>query len=809
MSKYDEQLALEEQYSHASVIASIKQTQDALDQGRIADISVGKRLIAASFELAKAKLQSEMKNNKGSRSAYIKLLAVPNIDVLIVGGLRIILAACTATKQLTLQEGCRKMGRLIEMESIVAALELANPVYTKNTLNYLDEAHTSSINHRYRTLASAANNLHINWPTWEPTVVITVGRILLTAIYETGLFTWVDNYEGRGRIKAIQVMEPTEALKAHLQEAVEASRAIVKFPPMLVPPRDWIDPYNGGYLTSWYQQRAPMVSLRTSKKVSQWVIKNLTEGKAEQLKRAMNKAQSVGYRVNGAVLDVLLAAVATGEGLLGLPRTAPVVQPEFPMEHYDKETSSEGDHREFAAWKNKMHLWHTQERLRVGSNAGLASRVNELKLYRDEPALYFPAFADWRGRLYFRTILTPQNNDVVKGCLQRVDGKPLGERGMFWLLVHIANCAGYDKHDPAIKAQWALDNMGELLNFASDPLNIKAPEPDTAFTLLAALFAYREALALANPFEYVCHIAVAMDATCSGLQHFSAMLRDPIGGLYTNLVDNGADQKSDIYKHVGQLADGMKGACTKDAAIANWWSDKAIPRSMAKRPVMTYVYGATLQSTMEYVSLDMHAMNMQPIKDTEGKPLYSLHKLSVPVAMALRKGVAQAVPSAAAGMAYLHSLVRASAEPIRWINAVGMPVINWVETETVKIIKIRSMGRIGAHFRYNTGEYHRRRAAAGIAPNFTHSCDGAHLCMTIDVANCDITPIHDSFATLPCDVDHMHYVLRDQFIELYVLHDPLRKLAAGIVIREDYDITYPQTGNLDLESIRESRFMFC
>ena len=43
-----------------------------------------------------------------------------------------------------------------------------------------------------------------------------------------------------------------------------------------------------------------------------------------------------------------------------------------------------------------------------------------------------------------------------------------------------------------------------------------------------------------NPEDYECRVPVALDATCSGLQHYSAMFRDSVGGYYTNLIDDGS-----------------------------------------------------------------------------------------------------------------------------------------------------------------------------------------------------------------------------------------------------------------------------
>jgi DNA-directed RNA polymerase len=808
---YERQVAIEEQYSHASIIASIKQTQDAINEGRAADTGIGKRIVAKAFEVAKEELTRICVPKSGAGGKYRSFIRRGDIDVITIASLRLVLGHCVKEKSPVLQDVCRGLGQMVETEVLIEAVSKQNSAYAAKTLAYLDNSRTTDIRHRNRTFTTAANALRIDWEPWGADERIGVGRLIMTALYETGLFKWEDFYEGKGRIKPIQVLRPSDVLASHVQQAVDASKSIVRFPPMLVPPRPWVDPYNGGYLTDWYQQRASMVSLRAPRSIRRWVLEGLAEGKGGLLKRALTNAQNVPYRVNKGTLRALEAAVASGEGLMGLARSAPEPKPEFPFvpaEKFNKDECSPGELQEFKQWKNLMHLWHTRECTRIGQSVGLLSKVKELQKYQNQEKLYFPTFVDWRGRMYFRSTLNPQSNDAVKSCLELAEGKPLGERGMFWLKVHIANCAGYDKHDPTIKAKWTEDNMAMLMDFCENPLEVQPPEPDTAFTLYTAMCAYRDAMLLPNPYEYVCHVPVAMDATCSGLQHFSAMLRDPVGGYYTNLVDSGLDQKSDIYKKVGELADAKKLFADNDPVVVEYWKDKPITRKMAKRPVMTYVYGSTLKSTMDYVSLDMQEAGMPDIKDNNGKILYSLHKLAVPVGKALREAVEETVPAAAEGMDYLQSLVRASTNPIQWVTPVGMPVVNWSEELETRDIKIRSMGRTSAVFKLYNGQYNRRAACNGISPNFVHSMDSAHLCLVLAKSWCQIIPIHDSFATHACDVDEMHIALRHRFVEMYQ-EDVLGNLASSIIIREGYDITVPPKGTLDIQDVKSSRFMFC
>lgn len=808
---YQQQIDIEKQYSHESILASIKQTQDALDQGRIADTSIGRRIITKAFADTKADLLSRMEvtGNRGVAGKYYSLIRRVDIDVAVIACIRAVLGFCTQEKSPILQDVLRNLGGVIETEAMIAAIEVRNKAYLDKTVEYLQKQGTTNLRHRSRTFNAAAEALKIEWENWSALERVHVGRHMMQAIYSTGLFQFVDHITEVRRIKPVQSLKPSEALAKHLQKALESARSVVRFPPMIVPPLPRTGITDGGYLTPWYQLRAELVTLKTPRSVRKWVVEGLAEGKALELKAAMTKAQEVPYRINKKVLGVLSAAIARGQGEFGTPRTAPAPKAEFPFDDvWDREKATPEDMQAFAEWKGKMHEWHTNERTRAGQNAGMVAKLREMRRFKDYEAIYFPTFVDWRGRMYFRSSLNPQSNDSVKGCIEFAEGKKLGERGLFWLKVHIANSAGFDKHLPDIKAQFVDDNMDMLMDFYNNPLEVTAPDPDTTCTLYHALAAYVEAMEMEDPREYLCHVPVAMDATCSGLQHFSAMLRDEEGALHTNLKYNGLDQKSDIYKHVGQIADGLKGKQTTDVVIRSYWEQYAITRGMSKRPVMTFVYGSTLMSTIDYIMEDMRVDGMPVIADEDGTVLYGHRKLVTPVAKAVRLGVQLTVPAAERGMKYLQSLVRATDYPVQWYNPVGMPVINWAEVREVKRISIRSMGRVDALASVVTGEYDKRGAVSGIAPNFVHGMDSGHLCKVLANNTIRILPNHDSFATHPCDVDTLHASLRYEFVEMYK-EDLLTSLASNIIMHENAVVDTPIKGNFDLTEVLESPFMFC
>lgn len=109
-------------------------------------------------------------------------------------------------------------------------------------------------------------------------------------------------------------------------------------------------------------------------------------------------------------------------------------------------------------------------------------------------------------------------------------------------------------------------------------------------------------------------------------------------------------------------------------------------------------------------------------------------------------------------------------------------------------------------------------ARSGIAPNFIHSLDAAHL---MKVANScadrgidSLAVIHDSFGTHAARTDELAWILRETFIDLYQCN-PLTAFRDAVrdQLEDDPDIAeqipaLPDQGDLDLEAIRQARYMF-
>jgi DNA-directed RNA polymerase len=98
--------------------------------------------------------------------------------------------------------------------------------------------------------------------------------------------------------------------------------------------------------------------------------------------------------------------------------------------------------------------------------------------------------------------------------------------------------------------------------------------------------------------------------------------------------------------------------------------------------------------------------------------------------------------------------------------------------------------------------------SSGLAPNFVHSMDAAHLHITSAAAKAagidSLAMIHDDYGTHAADAEAMYKLIRSTFVRMYEQHDPIAEFA------ELYPCagTPPAKGELQLDEVLYSHFFF-
>jgi DNA-directed RNA polymerase len=536
---------------------------------------------------------------------------------------------------------------------------------------------------------------------------------------------------------------------------------------------------------------------------------------SEQTIRALNCVQRTPWLINGRILDVVTEAYESGTRLANLPYNDAIPIPSKSDDEWDRMTDEEK-----LDWRRKLAIIYGSNATMEARRSSFNSKVDLAQELRVQPAIWYPHFLDFRTRFYpIPQDLHPQGDDLSKALLMFAERKPLGMRGLYWLGVRLANCYGQDKLPLDERYQWALDHHDVIVDSARNPLdgyrfwcaqdlegNTIADEP---WGFLATCFEWADAHDLTDPTLYESCLPIQQDGSCNGLQHLSAMGRDPIGAKATNVAAN--EVRQDIYM---QIAAEVMRLVAEDAVagnpLAHAWVGK-ITRKVVKRAVMTTPYGVTARGIAEQLIKDGHAKNLEDVNKRE-----AANYLRDKIVLALDTTVV----SAKQIMAWLQEVAGSLAKygvPFTFTTPSG----NRVQQSYYELNKQRIntlIGKLVIWEEDKIGGLAERKQMLAAAPNFIHAYDSAHMTLTIlRMVELSQTPIsfsmiHDSFGVHACDVDLLSWCLRDQFVEIYThdwlqkLEDEVREYAPQVPIPSYRE--FVSIGDFDVSECMDSDFFF-
>lgn len=814
----EEQEAFELQHDEEAVAARLTEIAESLRGGGL-DLPKTQRFISRAYSLVAEVLQRQMDTVTRGHHAKIKgwLRKVP-ADVGAVICLRTAISKCLLTmarRGTMLPQGMMaEIGRQFELEVRIREAETVNPVYMQKVTEQIKDRGTTNARHirnvmnvAYSRIMDGEFDSHIT-----ETEAVHLGNYGLEALIEAGIVQVNRQDSRRGTLLTVELSPEvleflTEYSRDDMQGVLDSGSMF-----MFCPPDPWTNAFDGGFISDRRRYQNPLLPLRKKGRRSERgrLSRLYTAENMPIVFQAVNYLQSIPFTVHAPTLNAMLQCWRSGGAVMGVPERNFRERPEFPFsESWVKADAPQEEQEAFVAWKREVVRWYEERK-------AWASRVREvarfLKLADSLQAqVWFPVHLDTRGRVYYRGTPNPQGTDLAKSALHFSERKPLGRRGLYWLRVHIANSFGYDKERLDKRAQWTVDNWSAIERALDAPADY--PDvwgTDAPWCMFSAAWELREALRSGNPEGYCTGIPIHMDATCSGLQHFSALLRDPAGAKYVNLVDaDGVGPKQDIYSRVASTAlmfmrNDLESDDAETRAMASLWIKHGISRNAAKKPVMTYVYGATVAGTVDWLYLHM-VMTKEECEAAGAE----LNKTLAYGAKKLFSGIAQTVPAAADAMRWLQTLVGNAPDNKRleWTVPTGFRVVHDyqdamdkridVKSSCVKQLTIRSFGE--------GTDKHRMKNA--ISPNFVHAMDAAHLQLTavaMQNAGLQMVGIHDSFGTHPCDVDSMHSLIRESFVKLYQNEEFLSDFLWEVGLVGET----PRLGKLDLASVLDSEFFF-
>lgn len=761
---------------------------------------------------------------RGMGGKYKRWLRALPLDVAAVIAIRECIRECSTPKRYAhVQDLAGNVGKLWELEVRIRQAEAVNPMYMQKIHDQVKERCTRDYGHLRRLYSVAVERVFKGTIDLSLTHadMMHIGKFGVDACYEAGLIEQVRGTNRNGTCVGYKLHdEVAEFLQKYTPNDVRniINKAESR---MICPPDDWTNLHDGGYLSVRRKAAAPLLELRKIRKsVRKELADEFTAEKMPDVFQAGNYLQSTAFCMHGPTRDAIARVWRLGGNIMGVPGSKPPEKPEFPFApEWTKEGATKEELVVFNRWKRHTALYYDELREWRGKAREAGAFVKSVS--KSEGPFWFPVYFDSRGRWYYRGVPNPQGSDMAKAVLHFHEKRPLGERGLFWLKVHVANSAGFDKERFVDRARWTEQHWPDIVRALDEPENF--PEvfgTDAPWCMFSAAWELREALRSPDHTQYRTGIPVHMDATCSGLQHYSALLRDPVGGAYVNLVDHTlCGPKQDIYGAVASTALKMmlRDVESDDESLrvmAKWCLDVGIPRALAKKPVMTYVYGATLSGTADHVeymlSREILPQLGKKFPEPFGDVLDPDYAISQYIAKKLFAGIAAAVPAAAAAMQWLRNIARQqpSGKRMAWRTPSGFLVQHDYQDFTEQRIRLNSCGVQLIVVRDWTEGTRQHAMVNAISPNFVHALDASHLTFVANAmqrSNLNMVAIHDSFGTHPCDVDSMHKHIREQFVRLYSGPNLLAEFLWDVGgVGEP-----PARGTLDLNSVLSSEFMFC
>jgi DNA-directed RNA polymerase len=579
--------------------------------------------------------------------------------------------------------------------------------------------------------------------------------------------------------------------------------------PCVEPPRDWTTAFDGGFHTAALRRVNPSLVACSASARDLY-----RDAHMPTVFAAANALQRTAWRVNTGVLDVIYglakAGVATDE-IVSVEGPPKPLAPHWLTPGFAKEDMTDEQATEFKAWKRRVADWHTDKKLRGHKWGRFYAATRAAEMFRDYPELFFVYFADSRGRLYPLTYgVNPQGSDLQKALLRFAEGKPLhDEAAVDWFLINGANRWGFDKATLRERAAWALERADQIIAMADDPVNNRDwTQADKPLQFLAWAIEFRDWSYDQRGFKS--HLPVGLDGSCNGLQHFSAMLRDEVGGEATNLLDLKTMQ--DIYQRVAdRTVERLESADPDDnTPVRQMWLAHGVGRSEVKRSVMTTPYGVTKRAAVRYVQSDYLEPNKVFEKSERGTAASVLMESAWPA-------IGDVVVKAREGMEWLHKSARIivknqgedSDGVLSWETPSGfLATQSYYEptSQRVKIMLLDTEVRIKCDS--ESDDVSISRHSTGLAPNFVHSMDAAHMHMVAAAAGSlgidALAMIHDDFGTHAADTQKFFMLIRVMFHDMYTAHDPIM----------DFHRRYPETpeppekGDLDLSEVLRSDFFF-
>lgn len=779
-----------------------------------------RRTLQPTIQAIRNFMESAASGRAGRRHTALKLLAGAEPEALAYLTLRCAIQA--GAQHLRLQRAALMVASAVMDHLQARRFEEANPAGAAGLEAQLRRRRAIS-RKRFDAIQDIYDKEGVSLDWSKPECLLVGSKLLELATDATGLFELVLIESGRGAHRQKQYQfQLTEKVDEWLERQHARCELLDPVPlPMVVPPRPWTKPTDGGYL-------APPLGNTLVRGQTAAFHEELASIDMPKVYSAVNHIQATPWKINGTILTVMREAWASGGRIGKLPLADNMPLPGKP----DEATATKA---EWDAWKTKAAKVHAANARERSARYGFVQKLSVAEKFAAYPAIYFPHSIDFRGRVY--PIPTggphPQDNDIGRALLMFAEGVPLGEDGGRWLTIHLANLFGIDKVSFAERIDWVERHREAILDSARDPLDGSRfwTEADKPWQALAACMEWAGYQAEGAAFRS--HLPIALDGSNSGLQHYTALLRDPETAPHVNLTAR--ETPGDFYSLLAMHAQAVIDASTDPKAIP--WKEGRVIRRIVKRPCMTYVYAATRQGMAREIEQELDALDQESM--TFGGEAYLKGADNgdaafwlAGVLLDLLQTLAPAAKQVERWLRQIAKLYSKADLPIVWTAPSGLPVRQANPAMNAERTTVTFRGRKlqlqlsqppaqrpwEADADTASPFFNAREAASSIAPNFIHSLDAAHLMAVANACREEginaLAVIHDSFGTHAAHTSALSRILRQTFLAQYsgnplqaFYEEAKRGLASDPKLQSQVPPP-PSLGGFDLQEVLKAPYMF-
>lgn len=626
---------------------------------------------------------------------------------------------------------------------------------------------------------------------------LRIGVLILSAIESKSCL--INFHYKTINMRKFRVVSPTEDFLQYYNEFMQDS---VYSQPLKKPIPSFPIQFNnklvGGYAFDVLNNKSSLKYRESSQ-----VEKIISKGDITKVRNVMNKVQSIPYEINSEVLDIVWHLYTNDKEVASLP-PKPTEIPKM-----DKDASEE----EKSIFLRKFYQLKESNNSILGKRFNIARTLMVAKESEELDHFYFPCYTDFRGRIYYHgDYLNPQGADLAKALLKFKSKSVITED--YWYFVHGANCFGKSKLSYPDRYKFIKDYESSIKAIAENPIKNSHlwENSDSPFEFLA--FCLDCAEYLKNPDTYKSGLRISSDASSSGLQILSLLLKDKEGCVRTNVLPGDTDKPSDVYiECVGILERIMKSDFESDlkpvSGYALYWREFFVgkdTRSLVKRILMTSVYSLSTYGLRSYVK--------EWISDNRKVTGEDMFEYDSYLCKRVTEAVKDTVKGASLGMDYIKEVTKLLSNNNLDLEVTlpnGFVMVSSYKKFKDKKIKLKTQkGYMYVNFKDKGTKIQKGKSVNASVPNYIHALDASILYDVINtISNAlPFSLVHDSVYYRAGDADTFYVQIRESMVNIFskdLLEDFKTQIEemSGLKLPE-----VPKIGEINIEEIIESPYIY-